>query len=133
DGGYGNGSLDTSVALLVNKGIGDSVMTYFNAGAVFTDSFRAEETIDLEDYLYGAAGVEWLYSGTLSLNTQFFIQGSPFRNTGIRTIDEVATILSFGGRYRINPGRFLEFSFSEDTNTAGAPDFMFGLGYRYKF
>ncbi|NOY39431.1 MAG: DUF3187 family protein [Nitrospirae bacterium] len=133
ESGYGNGALDTGVALLVNKGIGDSVMTYFNAGAVFTDSFRAEETIDLEDYLYGAAGVEWLYSGNLSLNTQFFIQGSPFRNTGIRAIDEVATILSFGGRYRINPGRFLEFSFSEDTNTAGAPDFMVGFGYRYKF
>ncbi|MEC4686398.1 MAG: DUF3187 family protein [Nitrospirota bacterium] len=133
ESGYGNGALDTSVALLVNKGIGDRLMTYFNAGAVFTDSFRGEETIDLEDYLYGAVGVEWLYSGSLSLNTQFFIQGSPFKNTGIRAIDEVATILSLGGRYRINPGRFLEFSFSEDTNTAGAPDFMVGFGYRYKF
>ncbi|VAX32128.1 hypothetical protein MNBD_NITROSPIRAE02-216 [hydrothermal vent metagenome] len=133
ESGYGNGALDTSVALLVNKGIGDSIMTYFNAGAVFTDSFRGEETIDLEDYLYGAAGVEWLYSNTLSLNTQFFVQGSPFRNTGIRAIDEVATILSFGGRYRINPEKSLEFSFSEDTNTAGAPDFMVGFGYRYKF
>lgn len=132
-GGYGNGTLDTSIALLVNKGIGDRVMTYLNTGAVFTDGFRAEETIDLEDYLYGAAGLEWLYSNTLSLNTQFFIQGSPFKNTGIRAIDEVATILSFGGRYRINQEKSLEFSFSEDTNTAGAPDFMAGFGYRYKF
>ncbi len=131
--GYGNGALDTGVALLVNKGIGDRLMTYLNAGAVFTDSLRGEETIELADYLYGAAGVEWLYSGNLSLNTQFFIQGSPFRNTGIRAIDEVATILSVGGRYRINLKKSLEFSFSEDTNTAGAPDFMVGFGYRYKF
>jgi len=132
EAGYGNGAVDTSVALLVNKGIGEKVMTYINAGAVFTGGLRAEETVDLEDYPYGAVAVEWLYSRGLSLNAQFFIQGSPFKDTGIRAIDGVATILSFGGRYRIKPGRSLEFSFSEDTTTAGAPDFMVGFGYRYR-
>ena len=132
-GGYGNGALDGGVALLVNKGLGDRVMTYLNAGIVFTDSFRAEQTVSLRDYLYGGVGVEWLYSKRISLNTQFFIQGSPFRKTGIRSIDEVATILSFGGIYRIDPKSALEISFSEDTNTAGAPDFMAGIGYSYRF
>ncbi|NOZ24803.1 MAG: DUF3187 family protein [Nitrospirae bacterium] len=129
--GYGNGALDASVALLVNKAVGGSVMTYFNAGAVFTGGLRAEENVDLEDYLYGGAALEWRCSGRVSLNAQFFIQGSPFGSTGIRAIDEVSTILSFGGRYRTGSGA-LELSFSEDTNTAGAPDFMIGLGYRYR-
>lgn len=132
-GGYGNGALDGGIALLVNKGLGDRFMTYLNAGVVFTDSFRAEQTVSLRDYLYGGVGLEWLYSKRISLNTQFFIQGSPFRKTGIRSIDEVATILSFGGRYMIDPKSALEISFSEDTNTAGAPDFMAGIGYGYRF
>ncbi len=130
-GGYGSGALDAGAALLVNKRIGDRVMTYFNAGAVFTGGLKAEENLDLNDYLYGGAAIEWLCSERLSLNAQLFAQGSPFGDTGIRAVDEVSTILSLGGRYRTGRGA-LEFSFSEDTNTAGAPDFMLGFGYSYR-
>ncbi len=132
--GYGNGTLDGSVALLVDKALSDDVMSYLNAGAVFTGDYRGKDvTVSLRDYLYGAVGVEKLLPGAFSFNVQLFVQGSPFGETGVRAMDEVAAVLSLGGRYRMDGKSDLDFSFSEDLSTAGAPDFMVALSWRRAF
>jgi hypothetical protein len=41
-------------------------------------------------------------------------------------------LLSFGGRY-VSGKNSLEFSLTEDPNTAGAPDVTFNLTYRKRF
>ena len=104
-----------------------------NLGIVFTDKYRGRENIDLRDYLFGGLGIEWMYTRNLSLYTQFFIQDTPFDKTGIREMDEPGSILSFGAKYLVSRDFALELSFSEDPNTAGAPDFMVSLGSSYKF
>ncbi|MFH1671849.1 MAG: DUF3187 family protein [Pseudomonadota bacterium] len=133
DRGYGNGAIDGGVALLINKSLGREFMAYLNAGVVFAEELRAEQDIELNNYLHGGVELEWLYSEGVSLNAQFVIQDSPFRDTGIRSLDSTSTILSVGGKFKFNPKSALEVSFSEDTSTAGAPDFMVGVGYSYRF
>lgn len=132
DRGYGNGDFDWGVAILVDKTLSESITIYLNGGYVFTDSFRAEETFSLESFPYGSAGIRWAYSPALDVITQLSAQGSPYE-TGIRELDEPAVVLSLGGKYSFSPHLWAGISFSEDLNTAGAPDFMVEgtVGYRY--
>jgi hypothetical protein len=132
DRGYGSGSLNEGVLLLMDKNLGESFRAYLNAGYVFTGSYRAREKIDLSDYPFAALGLEWKYSENLSVHGQWSVQGSPY-NTGIRELDGIASILSFGGKYSVASRSDIELYFSEDVNTAGAPDFMIGLAYEYMF
>ena len=130
--GYGNGEIDMAVAILVDKKIFDSLDAYMNIGVVFPGDYKGYEDIGLNHYLYGGVSVKWQMDDTLALYLEFFAQESPFPETGIREIDEIVTILSIGGRYKITSSSFLTFSFSEDTNTAGAPDFKFRIAYNYR-
>lgn len=127
--GFGSGSLDTGLACLVNKRLGEKFMSYLNIGIVFPGPLRAEKTIDLRTFLYGGAGIEAGPWGNLSLLGQILFQGSPLPKTLIPQIDRTAALLSFGARY--GEGKdLLELSLTEDPNTAGAPDFTFNLTYR---
>ncbi|MGE5893486.1 MAG: DUF3187 family protein [bacterium] len=130
--GYGNEDVDWGLLLLIDKDLSRAFTLYLNAGMVFVKSYTAQEEIDLSDYPYAALGLEWVYSESLSANAQVSFQGSPY-DTGIREIDGTASILSLAGRYAFTKHASLELSFSEDLNTAGAPDFMIETSYRYTF
>jgi hypothetical protein len=133
DRGYGNGSYDWGFSLLIDKTLGESFMVYTNVGYVVTDTYDAKEDIDMKDFMFGGLGAEWMYSPNVSLYAQLYVQGSAYEDIGVREIDDSVSILSFGGKYRMRKNLTLEFSFSEDPNTAGAPDFMVGFGTSYKY
>ena len=67
-----------------------------------------------------------------SLIGQLSFQSSPFPHTGIGAVDRTATLLTLGGRYRTGNDS-IEFSLTEDANTAGAPDVIFNLSYKKRF
>jgi hypothetical protein len=56
-------------------------------------------------------------------------QNSPFPKTGISSIDRISALLSFGGRYTSGKNS-VELSFTEDPNTAGAPDFIVTIAFK---
>jgi hypothetical protein len=130
--GYGNGSMDWGFSLLADKRIGRGVMLYGNLGIAFADTYEANEDINLNDYYFGGAGFEWMYSRTTSVLAQLFVSSSPY-DSGIREIDGTGTILSLGSKHLVSKKVVLEWSFSEDLNTTGAPDFMFTFGGTYKY
>lgn len=132
DQGYGSGSIDGGGAILMNKRIGKSLMAYLNAGLIIPGDLKAKEDIELGDYFYGGLDIEWLYSERVSFNVQLFGQESPFGSTGIRALDKAASIFTLGGKYKLDSGSVVEIYFSEDPGTAGAPDFMLGVGYRWR-
>jgi len=57
---------------------------------------------------------------------------SPFPDTGIRQLDWPGILLTFGGRYAFDRSS-IEFSLTEDPDTAGAPDFIANVGWTQKF
>jgi hypothetical protein len=132
DKGYGNGSIDWGAALLVEGGFCDGFEAYLNAGFVMPGDYKGMDDFELEDYLYGGLGAGWTGWDRLSVKTQLMAKGSPFR-TGIRELDTEAVVWSMGGEYLMGDSSYLELSFSEDINTAGAPDFMLGMQYRRLF
>lgn len=132
DRGYGNGDWDWGILILADGEWGHSFKGYFNGGYIFVKRYRAAEEIDLHGYPYGAIDLEWLYSKDLSAHVQCSLQGSPY-DLGIGETDRVASVVSFGGKYVLSRGISLELSFSEDINTAGAPDFMAVLSVIYNY
>jgi hypothetical protein len=130
--GYGNGSYDTGIALLLDADLADSTRLYANAGAVFPGKLRAYQTLDLRSFYYGGAAVEYRFLPSLSLLCQVMYQTSPYPETGISQIDTPAVLLVLGGRYYGASGSY-EFSLTEDPNTSGAPDFILNLTYRRNF
>lgn len=131
--GYGSGRLKGGAAVLLDKALSPTVMAYLNLGGVLTGDLKAIEKVPLRNFLFGGAALEWDATERLSLNGQLYIESSPIEKTGVGVIDDAPSLLSFGGRYRTARGQALEFSFSEDPTTAGAPDFMVGLGYILRF
>ncbi|MCX5718928.1 MAG: hypothetical protein NT055_03005, partial [Nitrospirae bacterium] len=81
---------------------------------------------------YGGAGIESALWKNFSLLGQVFVQGSPYPKTAIPSVDRTAVILSLGGRYS-SGNNSLEFSFTEDPNTAGAPDFTVTFSFKRRF
>ncbi len=130
--GYGNGSVDTGVALLLDKDIGRASRLYANLGAVFPGELRAYQTVKLENFYYAGSGIETMISRRLSLLVQFMVQTSPYPRTGISKIDNTGMILVMGGRYYASSGSY-EFSLTEDPGTTGAPDFILNVSYKKKF
>jgi hypothetical protein len=59
-------------------------------------------------------------------------QGSPLPKTGIGEVDRTAVLLALGARYSAGKDN-IEFSLTEDPNTAGAPDFQLTAAYRRRF
>ena len=130
--GFGSGSIDGAIALLVDKRLGDKFNLYVNSGIVFPGDLHAERTVRLKEYFYAGAAVEAALLKNFSLLGQVSFQSSPFPSTGIGPVDRTAALLTFGGRYGTGKDS-LEFSLTEDPNTAGAPDVIFNLTYKKKF
>jgi len=130
--GYGNGSLDIGLGLLLEKEITRSLLAVVNAGLVVPGPWKAKETIALRTYYYGGLGMEWAFSKHLSFLSQVWAQTSPFPETGIEAIDRPAVLFSLGGRY--TPGQSsLELSLTEDVSTSGAPDFTVTFSLKRRF
>lgn len=130
--GYGNGSLDADLSLLVNKRISEKIKSYLNVGVVLPGDLKGYEKVNLKEFYYGGAGVEIGYWKSLSIFGQMFVQTSPFPKTGISTVDRTAALLSIGGRYGLGKNS-LEASFSEDISTSGAPDFTIAFLFKRGF
>lgn len=130
--GYGNGSLDADLALMADKRLSATVMTYVNAGIIFPGDVRAERTIRLKESFYAGGGLEWLAAPGLGLMGQVMFQTSPYPKTGIGNIDRAGVLLAFGGRYT-KARDSIEVAMTEDLNTAGAPDFTVHVSYRRRF
>jgi hypothetical protein len=130
--GYGNGSYDTGIALLLDQDLADNARLYANAGAVFPGKLRAFQTVGLNTWYYAGAAAEYLLLDRLSLLGQVMYQTSPYPETGISQIDTAGILLVLGGRYYGTWGSY-EFSLTEDPNTSGAPDFILNLTYRRNF
>jgi hypothetical protein len=130
--GYSNGSIDTAFSLLLDKGISDSVMTYWNLGVVFPGDLRGYHKVDLKNFLYGAAAVEILLGRKFSLIAQLQGQSGIYPETELLAVDRAAYLLALGGRYITLAKHCIEFSLTEDVNASGAPDFIANLTYRIK-
>lgn len=130
--GYGSGNLGTDLSLLLDKRVGESFMTYCNLGVAFPGDLDGYETVDLKQFAFGGIALEMSALENFSLLAQFSFQESPYPETGVRPVDATATLLTFGGRYNSQGHGSYEFTFTEDPNTAGAPDFTVGLSYKKK-
>lgn len=130
--GYGSGSVDAGIALLIEKRITEKINAYAAAGAVFPGDLKGHEKIELRSFLYGGAAVEAALCKNLFLLGQVFLQGSPFPKTDISAVDRTAVLLSLGMRY-VWGRNSLEISFTEDPNTAGAPDVSVNLTLKRRF
>jgi len=130
--GYGNGSVDSGLAVCIDKNIGDSLKSYLNFGIIFPGDLKGYEAVDLRNYFFGGAAIEAAFWKNISLIGQLLVQGSPFPETDISSIDRTAVLLSFGGRYYSGRNSF-ELSLTEDPNTAGAPDFTLNISWKRKF
>lgn len=130
--GFGSGNLDAGVAVLFDKNLSEKVRTYINLGAVFPGDLKGHDSVKLRSFLYGGAGVEAALWKNFSLLGQVMFQNSPFPKTGISTVDRISALLAIGGRYSYGKNS-IEFSFTEDPNTAGAPDFAMNVSYKRRF
>jgi hypothetical protein len=126
--GYGNGSIDTGISLLMDKEFGEVWKTYLNLGIIFPSDLKGNEKVYLKSFIWGGAAIEAALWKTVSLLGQVFIQESPFPETGISSVDRTAVLLSLGGRYHSGNSSF-ELSLTEDLNTSGAPDFTLNFSF----
>jgi hypothetical protein len=130
--GYGNGSVDADLAVMADIRLSDRFMAYVNAGIVFPGDVRAEQTIRLKESFYAGGGLEYLVTPNLGLLGQAIFQTSPYPKTGIGNIDRAGVLGVLGCRYTKDKDS-LEFSLTEDLNTAGANDFTLNLSYKRRF
>jgi hypothetical protein len=130
--GYGNGSYDAGLAVLVDRDIGKVYRGYANAGVIFPGELKGLETIPLRTSYYGGIGIEAAWWERFHVIVQTLVATSPYPDTGIRQVDWPGVLLVFGGRYSSGPGS-LEFSLTEDPDTAGAPDFTMNMAFCYRF
>jgi hypothetical protein len=120
--GFGNGSLDGGVALLVDQPLSERISLYGMGGAVLAGDLKAYERINMENYLYGGAALQYKLTQGLRAVGQLFVQSSPFPETGIGEVDDTAFLLSLGLTYLKGKTHFA-FAFTEDLSHSGAPDF----------
>lgn len=130
--GYGNGSYDASLALLVDMDLGKEYRGYGTAGAVVPGPLKGYQTIPMRAYAFSGLGIEAAWWERFSLIAQTVVAGSPYPETGIRQVDWPGVMLTVGGRYAL-PAGGIELSLTEDLDTAGAPDFIFNLSTTWKF
>jgi hypothetical protein len=132
EAGFGNGSTDAGLAIMMDKNFGEKLKSHLNVGIVFPGNLKGYEKVPCRDFFYGGAAVEAAILKNVSLVGQLFIQGSPFFKTEISSVDRTAVLLSFGGRY-YSGGNSFEVSITEDPNTSGAPDFTMNFSFRRRF
>jgi hypothetical protein len=121
DTGYGNGSLDLSLLVQVEKKLTETLQATGNLGLVIPGNLKAQKTIELKNYWWGGIGLEAKPWKRLSILAQISTQTSPFPETGINSMDNPALLLSIGGRYY------------RDRNTTGAPDFIINFSFKRAF
>ena len=131
-GGYGNGSYDASLAMLVDIELGKTYRGYGNAGAVFPGALKGYETVPMRTYYYGGFGIEAAWWERFSVIVQTMVATSPYPDTGIRQVDWPGILLVVGGRYSFGTSS-IEFSLTEDPDTAGAPDFILNVTGKMNF
>ena len=102
DSAFGSGKTNGGMAVLINERLRSDVMLYLNAGIGLIDKLEAMQDVKLKNYYYGGVGLEWLYSKSIALNAQLFIQSSPFPKSGVYCIDDPSLLGSFGGRYKVD-------------------------------
>ncbi|MBI4849578.1 MAG: DUF3187 family protein [Nitrospirae bacterium] len=127
--GFGNGSVDTGVSVLLDNKITDSIMTYLNLGAVFPGDLKGHEKIDLKNFIYGGAAIEADLGDGYGLLAQVLGQAPIYPETDLLAVDREAWLLVLGGRYKTGKRSF-DLSLTEDINTSGAPDFILNLTYK---
>jgi hypothetical protein len=127
--GYGNGRVDSGLAVLLDKDLGARSKLYVNLGAVFPGDVKAFQTVGLDNFFYAGAGIEARVWPRVGLLAQLMVQTSPYPHTGISQIDTTGMLLVLGGRYYADAGSY-EFSLTEDPNTSGAPDFILNFTYK---
>jgi hypothetical protein len=130
--GYGNGSVDAAFAVLVDLDMGRQYRGYGNVGVVVPGDLKGYQTIPMRTYAYAGFGVEAAWWDRFSVIVQTVVAGSPYPTTGIRQVDWPGILLTFGGRYSFGSSS-LEFSLTEDPDTAGAPDFIANVTYTMSF
>jgi hypothetical protein len=130
--GFGNGSLDGALAVIGEWKPAPAVMLTGALGLVRPGDLKAYETVDLQPYYYLGIAGEWAIWKNLAVLGQALAQTSPYPETGISAVDRTGVILTLGGRYAFGRNS-VEFSFTEDLNTSGAPDFTFQLGFKHRF
>ena len=130
--GFGNGSYDASLAVLVDIELGKTYRGYGNAGVVFPGALKGYQTVPMRTYYYAGFGVEAAWWEHFSVIVQTLVASSPYPNTGIRQVDWPGILLVFGGRYSFGASS-LEFSLAEDPDTAGAPDFIVNVTGKINF
>jgi len=128
--GAGNGNVDGGAALILEASFSDRLSLVLNGGFFIPGDLDWMRRISLKPYGYGGADLAWQAFSKGTIHLQVFAQGSPYPETGIREIDDPSVILAVGGRLRLAKRLDLQFSFSEDPSTAGAPDFMVSGGLR---
>lgn len=131
--GFGSGNFGTDITLLLDKKFGESIMTYYNLGIAFPGDLDGYQTVKMRSFIFGCVALEMAAWKNVNLLTQLSLQESPYPKTGIKNIDATATLLTFGGRYITKSGGSYEFTFTEDPNIAGTPDFTYGLSYKSRF
>ena len=127
--GFGNGSVDAGLSILLDKSISEKIMTYWNFGGIFAGDVRGHQTLDIENFIYGGAAIEAQINEKLSLLAQVMGQTAIYPTTDLLAVDRDAWMMALGGRYHVGKGS-LELSLTEDINTSGAPDFIFNLTYK---
>ena len=130
--GYGNGSYDSSAAVLLDADLFEQYHLTANAGVTLPGDLKGYQTIGFRTFWYGGAGIEAAWWRRFSIIVQCLVQSSPMYDTAIREIDWPGVLLTIGGRYYAGVGSF-EFSLTEDPDTAGAPDFTANVGYTRRF
>jgi len=132
ESGFGNGSFDAGISLLIDKKLSQQVKMYINLGIVLPGDFKGYDKVGLEEFIYSGAALEAKVWKDISFIGQVVIQGSPFPKTRIAEVDRTAVLLSLGGRYHLG-NNSVEFSLTEDPNTAGAPDVTFNFSFKRNF
>ncbi len=130
--GYGNGSYDASASLLADFRFSEKYLGTMNAGVTFPGAYRGYQTVGLRTFWHAGVAFEAAWWDRFSVVLQTLAQTSPLAETGIRQFDWPGVLVTIGGRYYGTKGN-MEFSLTEDLDTAGAPDFIASVGYAVRF
>lgn len=129
--GFGNGSIDADISLLIDKAISEQVMTYINIGAVYTGDLIASERLRLKDFIYGGIALEAMLKRKVGFIVQFEGHPSIYPETELSAVDNCACLLTFGGRYYLERD-VIDLSLTEDISLGSAPDFILNITYKMR-
>ncbi|MDM8524487.1 DUF3187 family protein [Desulfococcaceae bacterium HSG8] len=120
--GFGSGRFDHGISLLSQFRF-SSFAFYLNPGIIFlSDPETSGAHVSVNNIFGVFAGGEYIYDKSLALSAQLNYYTSPFKNTGLRSLDDDTLELALGFTYELAHGMKLEFAFCEDL-TYSSPDF----------